>query len=102
MFVPGAPAGGYCAATCSRCPLGSTPAAAVPSPSVILPAAAAPVPAAAAAACVDLPPNENFSCAQLVSAWPCLLWCSSGWNNAPRLMSGTHTVQQHGLWLTAY
>jgi len=77
MFVAEAPAGGYCAATCSRCPLGSTPAAAAPYPSVIMPAAAAPVPAPAAVACVDLPPNDDFSCAQLVRAWPCHSWCST-------------------------
>ncbi|KAL0033616.1 hypothetical protein WJX79_007938 [Trebouxia sp. C0005] len=71
MFVAGAPAGGYCAATCSRCPLGSTPAAAAPAPVVIMPTAAAPVPAPAAAACVDLPPNEDFSCAQLLADGAC-------------------------------
>ena len=67
MFVAGAPAGGYCAATCARCPLGSTPApaaAAAPSPSVTLPTAPAPAPAVPA--CVDTAPNDDFSCAELV------------------------------------
>lgn len=69
MFVTGAPAGGYCAATCSRCPLGTSPAAAAPSPSVTTAAASAPEPVPAAAACVDTPPNDAFTCAELVSTW---------------------------------
>ena len=84
MSVSGAPAGGYCTATCNRCPPGTTPApapaaSASPSPSapVIIPPAYAPGPAPAAQGCADVPPNDAFSCADLVSLTAFELWVCS-------------------------
>lgn len=71
MYVGGAPAGGYCASTCNRCPVGTSPA---PNPAQAPAPMLAPVvaPALAPAACVDLPPNDAFTCAQLVCRTRCI------------------------------
>ena len=70
MFRVGAPAEGYCAATCGRCPAGSSPspaaAAPPPPPPTMTPAATA------APACEETAPRGGFSCADLVCAAFCL------------------------------
>ena len=82
MFVAGAPEGGYCAATCKRCPLGTTPStsptptitpASSSTPAASPPAspASSPLPGAspsspAPAACTDLAPDAQYSCAEQV------------------------------------
>ena len=83
MFVAGAPAGGYCASTCSRCPPGTSLAvspAAAPSPAVIIPPANAPGLGSLSLTCFDAPPNDDFSCAQLVrlqfADWHELSFCN--------------------------
>ena len=82
MFAAGAPPEGYCAATCNRCPPGTSPSnsptlaaspsvtpAASPAPafspvSGASPSSPAPAPSPAPAACTDLAPDAHTSCAE--------------------------------------
>ena len=65
MFQSGAPAGGYCAATCNRCPSGASPALGVsPSPAVSAATPGSPAPGTTAAPLLpgsSLPPPTSAS-----------------------------------------
>jgi len=54
IFSAGAPAGGYCAATCGRCPTAASQAA-------------APAPAPAVVNCDDVAPDSQYTCEELQS-----------------------------------
>ena len=65
MFVAGAPKGGYCAATCNRCPPGTTP---TPTPNL----SPGSTPAAGPApSCNDTPPDSQYTCQEQASYGKC-------------------------------
>ena len=63
MFSAGAPDGGYCAATCNRCPSGTTPTP-TSTPAATPTAISVPV-------CTDTPPNSQYSCQEQASYGKC-------------------------------
>ena len=67
MFTDGAPEGGYCAATCNRCPSGTTP---TPTATPAATPAVSPVPIAVPT-CNDSPPDSQYSCQEQASYGKC-------------------------------
>ena len=67
MFTSGAPAGGYCAVTCNRCPPDTSPS---PTPNPSLSPGSTPV-AGPAPTCNDTPPDSRYTCQEQASYGKC-------------------------------